>query len=230
MGILFTGWQAKATDTTSPVVLELYTSQSCSSCPPADRLLQELAQSDPSVIPLSFHVDYWDYLQWKDPFSSPDNTERQRRYGDTFGRNNVYTPQLIVDGRKEMVGSHEAAVRSAVASAKSTPKPVAVTITPQAKTYQVTISAKKSAQIAKADIWLARIVKYAKTSVPRGENAGATIENVNNVVEMVRLKSWTADAPLTIPVTQGEEDGIAILVQTEHQSSILGAALAMRRQ
>ena len=93
-----------------PVLLELFTSQGCSSCPPADRLLTRLAGDRKlagQVIPLSFHVDYWDYIGWQDPFASPRWSERQRQYGRAFHSNRVYTPQLVINGRTECVGSQE---------------------------------------------------------------------------------------------------------------------------
>src|SRR5437764_7545823 len=102
---------------TRPVVIELFTSQGCSSCPPADRLLGELAQR-PDVIALGFHIDYWDHLGWKDPLSSPAATRRQRDYALQFGRMQIYTPQLVVDGTGEAVGSDRAAVLAALRQAK----------------------------------------------------------------------------------------------------------------
>jgi hypothetical protein len=103
-----------------PVVIELFTSQGCSSCPPADRLLTRLAQDSKlagQVIPLSFHVDYWDYIGWQDPFASPRWSERQRQYGRAFRSNRIYTPQLVVNGRTECVGSQEGVVRRQIEAA-----------------------------------------------------------------------------------------------------------------
>lgn len=227
IAMILPSWEVGAVEITAPVVLELYTSKSCSSCPPADRLMQEIAQDDPSVILLSFHVDYWDYLQWKDPFSSPDNTARQRNYSVALGRKGIYTPQLVVDGSREMVGSDASSVRAAIASAKRIAKPVTVAITPQAGRYQITITSQEAASAAKADIWLVRFTKYARTNVLRGENAGATIENIHNVTELTRLQSWTPGMPLSLSVTHSNEDGIVVIAQAENQGSILGAALAM---
>src|SRR5205814_1096869 len=102
---------------TRPVVVELFTSQGCSSCPPADRLLSELAER-PDVIALGLHIDYWDDLGWKDPLSSPEATARQRDYARQFGRRQVYTPQLVVDGTEEAVGSDRAAVLQALKQTK----------------------------------------------------------------------------------------------------------------
>ena len=101
------------------VVLELFTSQGCSSCPPADALLHRLSAEDPTLLPLSFHVHYWDSLGWKDPFSSTQNTDRQNAYAQNFGDSQVYTPELVVDGMSGVVGSQETKVRNAIALAKA---------------------------------------------------------------------------------------------------------------
>ena len=100
-----------------PIVVELFTSEGCSSCPPADALLGELA-TRPNVLALSFHVDYWDRLGWKDPFSSPEATARQQHYARLLGLDTVYTPQIVVDGSWEAVGSDQAAVERALDQAR----------------------------------------------------------------------------------------------------------------
>ncbi|MGH9465120.1 MAG: DUF1223 domain-containing protein, partial [Thermoanaerobaculia bacterium] len=109
-----------------PVLLELFTSQGCSSCPPADRLLSRLAAargSEPVVVPLAFHVDYWNHIGWEDPFSQGRWSARQRAYALAFGRDGVYTPQLVVDGTEELVGSDERAVRRAIERAAAQSRP-----------------------------------------------------------------------------------------------------------
>src|SRR5271170_2274982 len=127
--ILLSG-HVHAADTGHPVVLELFTSQSCSSCPPADALLKQLSASDPDLLPLSFHVDYWDYLSWKDTYSSPAYTNRQKTYAQALGQNGVFTPQLIVNGTTSVVGSNENDVDQAIAAARRTPPAVSVSLKP----------------------------------------------------------------------------------------------------
>jgi len=102
-----------------PVVVELFTSQSCSSCPPADAFLAELSGTRGDVLALDLHVTYWDQLGWKDPFSLAAATERQQHYADQFGRNPVYTPQMVIGGRRQAIGSDRSAVLAAIATAKA---------------------------------------------------------------------------------------------------------------
>src|SRR5215813_7631266 len=110
-----------------PIVVELFTSEGCSSCPPADALLAELA-TRPDVLALSFHVDYWDRLGWKDPFSSPDATRRQQGYADRLGLATVYTPQIVVDGKWQAVGSDRAEVEQALGAARRSREAVPITL------------------------------------------------------------------------------------------------------
>jgi len=110
----------------SPVVVELFTSQGCSSCPPADALLAELT-GRPDVVALSFHVDYWDYIGWKDPYASPQYTARQQRYTQALNLRYVYTPQIVVDGRADVVGSHRAEVLAAIETAAQRDRPIDIT-------------------------------------------------------------------------------------------------------
>src|SRR5262249_1393689 len=105
----------EATVVDQPVVVELFTSQGCNSCPPADALLGKLARRK-DVLPLAFHVDYWDYIGWKDPFASKEGTERQYNYGRALGLNMVYTPQMVIDGSQDAVGSDEGAVMRGIAA------------------------------------------------------------------------------------------------------------------
>src|SRR6185295_6297026 len=107
-----------AGSSSAPIVVELFTSQGCSSCPPADRLLSTL-RSDPRVVPLAFHVDYWNYIGWTDPFSSARWSQRQQAYARAFASNRIYTPQLVVNGTSECVGSNEGEGRQRIAKAEA---------------------------------------------------------------------------------------------------------------
>lgn len=198
-----------------PVLVELFTSQSCSSCPPADALLGELARR-PDVIALSFHVDYWDRLGWKDPFSSPAWTRRQRDYGQQFNLRAIYTPQIVVDGALEMVGSDRRAVDRALAAAR--PAGVAVTVTRDAEGLLLRVGAGEGA----ARVLLAAYIPGATTRVLGGENSGRTLTDTNIVRRLDAVGSWTgAEASWRVPAEAGL--GYAAFVQGAG-GRVLGAA------
>jgi len=200
---------------TGPVVAELFTSQACSSCPPADALLRELSRRS-DVIALGFHVAYWDGPGWKDPFSSASSTERQRSYARLFGRNQVYTPQMVVNGAREMVGSDRQSVLQALQSTRA--EPVApVTFAPD----------RHSVVIDKGDghgeVLLVRFAKSRTTRVAGGENAHRTLDDANAVEMLASLGDWSGTkASFTIAPPQDGE-GVAVLVQAS-DGRILGAA------
>ncbi len=159
-----------------PVVVELFSSEGCSSCPPADAVLARLAREQPvpgaDVIALELHVDYWNSLGWPDPFSSAAFTARQRAYADAFGQRGVYTPQLVVDGATELVGSNDSGARAAVATAAREAK-TKVQVTRNGD--RVTIAVIDPNDAGAADVWLAVTEDGLSTAVPRGENASATL-------------------------------------------------------
>lgn len=157
----------------TPVLVELFTSEGCSSCPPADRLLARLAaeQSVPGalVVPLSLHVDYWNRLGWEDPFSSRTFTERQGTYAARFGSSGrVYTPQMVVDGRTEFVGSDERAARRAIEAAAKEPRAFVRAASAGAGSVRVTVAG----AVPGADVVLAVVEDGLSSDVTRGENAG----------------------------------------------------------
>ncbi|HTQ48228.1 MAG TPA: DUF1223 domain-containing protein [Polyangiaceae bacterium] len=164
---------------TTPVVVELFTSQGCSSCPPAEEILSSLAD-DPSlrgkVIPLAFHVDYWDHLGWRDPFSSRLWTLRQMSYVRQMRLNSAYTPQAVISGRTELVGSRDAALESAIVTASQAKPLGAVSLT--AKRLGASIVADVEAKGgASSDVMLAVVEYGVTTKVQAGENDGRTLVN-----------------------------------------------------
>lgn len=211
---------------TAPVVVELFTSQGCNSCPPADAFLGELAQR-PDLIALSLHVDYWNYIGWKDPFSSPEATQRQRDYAGSLGLSSVYTPQMVIDGSFDAVGSNRARVNEAIAAARQRPKiPVAIAASPTGG-WLVAIPETEVDQ--PATVWLALYDREHVTPVRRGENAGKTLTNYNIVREFRRIGQWDGaklDLPLDIGATDLADRGFAVIVQAGAAGPILGAALS----
>jgi hypothetical protein len=178
-----------------PVVVELFTSQGCSSCPPADRLLSRL-KHDPrlagAVIPLAFHVDYWNRLGWSDPFSSALWSQRQTAYAHTFRSNRVYTPQLVVNGRTECVGSEEAEVmrriREALAAGPAGVVSLAAPSAAGAGDARLTVTARLLRPVpgAGVDVWVALTESGLSTAVGAGENATATLHNDQVVRRLVK--------------------------------------------
>jgi hypothetical protein len=198
-----------------PVVVELFTSQGCSSCPPADALLRELARQG-EVLALGFHISYWDRLGWKDPLSSEAATARQRSYARRFNGGQVYTPQMVIDGTAEMVGSDRDAVLAALAK-----------IGHEAVVPVAFAADRRAVMIGRGpgsgDILLARFVRHRTTSVGAGENSGRILEDANGVEGLTRLGSWDG-TPLRFDIDPpGVGEGLAVLVQAS-DGHILGAA------
>jgi len=199
-----------------PVVVELFTSQGCSSCPPADALLATLADR-PEVLALAFHVDYWNRLGWTDPFSSVWATARQSAYATQMGSSQVYTPQAVVDGGRDVVGSDRAALDSAIADARRDPS-VPLTLTASDAALQVAVD---PAAPVDAVLWLVGFDDRHETSVRRGENAGHTLVDRNVVRSLARLDGWSPGG--TIAAARPEGDRAAVLLQAA-DGRILGAA------
>lgn len=207
------------------VVVELFTSQGCSSCPPADAYLAELAKRD-DVIALSFHVDYWNYIGWRDPFSSPDATARQRAYGRALRKRYVYTPQIVVDGRAETVGSDRATVDSLIRMAAATPK-IDIEIVHNADGTADIRLPSAVAGPKTGELWIGFYDTAIETEIRAGENRGETIVNANVVRAYKRIGSWTGAAlnqrvDLAALGAAGR-DGCVIVLQAPGHGPIVGA-------
>ncbi len=207
-----------------PVVVELFTSQGCSSCPPADSLLGKLAERH-DVLPLAFHVDYWDYIGWKDPFASKISTERQYSYGHALGLNMVYTPQMVIGGTHDAVGSDESSVSRAIAADANRPKLKLSVVRDANGAYKVDIPAGTTG--APATVWVALFDHAHKTLVQRGENSGSTLTEFNIVREWRKIGEWNGQAieiALNLAPESDEYDACAVLVQEGGYGLIRGAA------
>ncbi len=203
----------------SPVVVELFTSQGCSSCPPADAYLGELAQRR-DVLALAFHVDYWNYIGWEDPFSSPEATERQRAYGSLLDLRAIYTPQMVIDGTTHEVGSDRGAVASAIKNAAREPK-VPVTLLNDETGFRVRIGAGEPGM--RARVWLIEYEPEAATEVKRGENAGKRLVEYNIVQSWRAIGEWDGTA-IEIALPPGNAGACAVIVQADPIGPIYGAA------
>lgn len=208
-----------------PVVVELFTSEGCSSCPPADALLARLAART-DVLALAFHVDYWNRLGWTDPFSSPEATARQRHYAQLLGLEGVYTPQIVVDGRWQAVGSDEAAVDDALANARRDRAPVPVTLAVDPEGARIALGASRSK--AAGVVWLIGFDRRHTDAVSSGENAGRSLTHVDVVRGIAEVGRFTGDARVIEVPLDWRSDRIAAIVQAS-DGRILGAAVADAR-
>ena len=209
-----------------PVLIELFTSEGCSSCPAADAILARLVRDQPvpgvEILALSEHVDYWDSLGWQDPFSSPVFTERQQVYGWRLGRGNVYTPQAVIDGRTDVVGSDEAGTRSAAAAAAAQPHG---TITARRRGNLLHLEATLPPHSG-AEVLLAAVEDPPPGRVSRGENAGRTLAHVRVVRKLSRIgrveqAAWSGDVDLEARVASLR---LVAFVQERTSGRILASA------
>jgi hypothetical protein len=210
-----------------PVVVELFTSQGCSSCPPADALLGHLADRK-DVLAMTLPVTYWDMLGWKDTLASDGNTRRQKAYASTMGRGGVYTPQMIVDGVADVVGSREQAVDTAITLHESDQPAVPVELRISRAELQIKVGAGDAGANPNATIWLFHILGHAQVAVGNGENAGHSLGYRNVVRDVKAVGIWKGQAvSLDLPraeMASAPYDAIAVVVQQNGYGRVLGAA------
>jgi hypothetical protein len=214
-------------------VVELFTSQGCSSCPPADRIIGELAK-DPSIIALSMPIDYWDYLGWKDTLSDARFSERQKAYSHMRGDREVYTPQVVVNGSTHVVGSDRAGIESAIGSTKKADgvMSVPVTMTLSGKEINVSVAASSRGPAAMhGEVWICSISKAIPISIGRGENRGREITYHNVVRNLLKVGDWNGSSgSWTVPLENVSREGVdaaVVYVQDgnrEKPGPMLGAA------
>ncbi|MBX9588069.1 MAG: DUF1223 domain-containing protein [Hyphomonadaceae bacterium] len=228
VGALHSGVAAQITP--AKVVLELFTSQGCSSCPPADALFAAYAKRD-DVIALSVPVDYWDRLGWKDTYASPDHTLRQRQYAQARGDGQVYTPQIVVSGTTHVVGSSQRDIDHAIVAARktlgATQVPVAVRLTADVLVIEIG-AAPHSTVVSSARVLLAAVQDFGTVSIGRGENANRTVTYYNIVRSLKPIGTWTGAAS-TLRVARKElaiqgAQSVVALLQNGAGGAIVGAA------
>ena len=201
-----------------PVVVELFTSEGCSSCPPADAFLTDLARGRRDVLPLAFHVTYWNSLGWRDPYSLDAATSRQSQYGSRFG-DGSYTPEMVVDGQKGLVGSERGEAEAAIASAERQDRTAAsVHLSRQGGRVSITVGAGSGS----GRILLVGFDPEHRTAVGRGENSGRTLTESNIVRSIRSVGQWTG-APLTLDEDAPAGQEVAVLMEAPG-GAIIGAS------
>ncbi|NNF57756.1 MAG: DUF1223 domain-containing protein [Rhodothermaceae bacterium] len=207
-------------------VVELFTSEGCSSCPKADRLLVELAErDDPRLLPIAFHVDYWNRLGWTDPFSDATYSQRQRAYARTFQSGRVYTPQMIVNGRREFVGSrrHEAQAAIRQALTQSAPAIISLLVTADEE-HMLTVAYDVEDAPEGTVLNIALVQRRAVQGVPRGENAGKTLEHANVVRAFETVPTDAGTQSLAMPDELNlDEIAVVAYVQDPETMQMYGA-------
>jgi hypothetical protein len=209
-----------------PAVVELYTSEGCSSCPPAEAYIGELAQRR-GVLALSFHVDYWDSLGWPDPYALTEAVSRQRGYAKVLGNASVYTPQVVIDGHGDFVGSDRKAIERTLASARVAVVPIEL----GASDGTVTIGLAQQDGVATSEVVLVAYQHQVLSKILRGENAGRTLSQFNVVRSFRTLGRWNGDARrfrVDIDTLPPGATDVAVLVQPLGLAPILGAATLPR--
>jgi len=216
---------AMARDAAPPVVVELFTSQGCNSCPPADHFLGELARR-PDVLALAFHVDYWNYIGWTDPFASKMATQRQRDYSQRLALRYVYTPQMVINGVAEGVGAEPDTIMPLIKAAAADPAPRAVTTLARTGDGRLAVHIDAGSTSEPALVWLVGLDRVDTTSVLRGENEGRTATDYQVVRSFREIGTWTGAAvDLDLAANAAAGDGsVAVLVQLHGTGRIVGAA------
>lgn len=204
------------------VVVELYTSQGCSSCPPADEFVAMLA-SDPRILPLALHVDYWDYIGWADAFAQGKFTDRQRAYAKAVGSRTIYTPQLIIGGQDRIEGFAPRETAERLRAHLAAVPTVQLTVTREGDMLVIRAEADPPLDDS-VRVQLVRYTHAETVVIERGENAGRTITYTNIVTSWQRLEDWSGKAPLELRTPFAGNDPGAVIVQADGPAAILAAA------
>jgi hypothetical protein len=229
-----TGLPGAAVGAEVRAVVELFTSQGCSSCPPADKLLGELAK-DPSIVAMTLPVDYWDYLGWKDTLANARYTARQRAYARKRGDRDVATPQVVVNGVAAVVGSDKGAIERAIAQTRSTAMIAPVSVAAVGDKLTVSVAAAGDGQ-ASGEVWLCAMARFVPVKIGRGENNGRAVTYHNVSRRWVKVGDWNGKATSwTVPLGDIKSEGVdaaAAIVQggnPDNPGPMLGAGIATLR-
>ena len=217
-----TGEGAAAQEARRPVVVELFTSQGCSSCPPADALLAELAPRD-DVIALALHVDYWDYIGWKDVFASPVFTKRQKAYARAAGARTVYTPQMIVGGSSVLSGLKPMKLVDLIREQGAAAPRVRIVLARAGDAVEIRAEAEPPLD-QPATVQLVRYLPEKRVEITHGENAGRSIAYANIVTHWQALGDWDGKGPLAIAAPAPGTEPVVVIVQEPGPGAILAAA------
>lgn len=205
-----------------PVVVELYTSQGCSSCPPADAIFGTLADRD-DVISIALHVDYWDYIGWEDEFGHPAHADRQRAYAARAGRRSVYTPEMVVNGQTDIVGAKPMLLSEAIAAHKEAGARMRLDVQREGGKLQISGTVPSGA-VGLMDIHVLRVTPAHTSEITRGENKSKTFTYTNIAHDWRVAGTWDGQGPLDLSLEVSGNDPVVVLVQEAGAGAIVAAA------
>ncbi len=227
-GALHSSMASPTAPTSEPVLAELFTSQGCSSCPPADQIWSDL-QKRQDLVAISFNIDYWDYIGWKDTLAHRENTLRQQAYAKAMSSRQVYTPQVIIDGVQDAVGNEKKELLASLDArvAQTRGKRLPIRLSQAGNIIQIHVPAGTTAE--PATVWIAHTSSVRKVTITRGENSGRTMVYSNVVRDLASAGTWNGQAlTLQVPVQPRDKgevtDGVAAWVQLGSHGQVLGAA------
>lgn len=205
------------------VVLELYTSQGCSNCPPADAMIAELAARD-DVLPLALHVDYWDYIGWADHFARPENTARQKAYARVAGHGSIFTPQIVIGGVDHVVGFKPMKVADLLQAHSAQAEPLELEAEWEGNRLTIRCASRPDAALpAKMNVDLVRYLPEATVAIRQGENAGETITYANIVLGWERIGSWSGAGTFEAIADAPADGPLAVIVQEDGPGRVISA-------
>lgn len=205
-----------------PVVVELYTSQGCSSCPPADELLAALGDRD-DVIPIALHVDYWDYIGWKDQFGNPAHADRQRTYASKAGRRSIYTPEMVINGSTDLVGAKPMKLAETISMYAAEAPRMTLDIARKDGGVQIN-GTPPTGDLRAMDVHVLNIMPSHETEITKGENRGKTITYSNIARDWRVAGTWDGAAPLQMTASDAGEGPVVVIVQEADGGAIIAAA------
>ena len=205
------------------MVLELYTSQGCSSCPPADALLTQLAGLD-GVIALALHVDYWDYLGWKDAFGKPQHTARQRAYAKAARSRTIFTPEMVVQGEERLKGHDAPRILDEIERQRALPAQAEISLERDGDALEVHLEPTAATEPGASDVYLVRFIPSQPVQIDAGENAGKAVTYTNIVTDWQTIGQWDGAGPADFRHELGDDEPLAVIVQRSHMGPVLTAA------
>lgn len=223
LALLWISTSVAVGEESNPVVVELYTSQGCSSCPPADALMHKLAEQD-DVIGLALHVNYWDYIGWKDEFADPSHTLRQQGFAQVGGRSMIYTPQMIINGQEDVVGARGMELMDHIGKHRAKAPAAKAFAARSGGQVEISVNTTGKALSGEYDVFLVSYTPSRRVSIKRGELAGETLDYANVVEAWTQVGTWDGQGHYTLTTPAIRDEPAVVLIQKINHGAIVAAA------